>query len=497
MRACLSWVIALGFITSLASCGDEVEPMGAGGHAGATGTGGEGAAGGGGAGGSGGDAPVVCTSQVMHHPSACPAEPCAITEDVEIACDDWEYAAPGLRVGPAPDATWLMTTSDRERFAFRVAGGEATRGDDGLPETYARQILSFALDSGGQPHLAVDVTGFDSAGHYPGGAEHAALADGAWSTSLVYDREDKGVPVIDLEIGPGDTPYVWIVSDAPGAVVLATPVDEGQWSAEPAATPDTGGGWRRFTLTASGEPVAFDFEEIVAGSAWQLRTVIAGKEASLGAVVDDWSPGGYAVTHAISPATAAPAGPPLAVAVMHDDGLHVAWPVELGFTELVVDDSERLTPSCDASWDNGCPGPCHDAASGLERDAYAIARTADGVVWVAFVRTALNLDLRFEEHCDPEPGCYCEAIVDDDQTTATLHLVRIDTAAPSVAEVLSTSIAPLQTFNLFSDLWTPVRLVDLRGHGSDLAIGVRTRTAGDPLGAAVRVLRLDTTVLAP
>jgi hypothetical protein len=57
-------------------------------------------------------------------------------------------------------------------------------------------------------------------------------------------------------------------------------------------------------------------------------------------------------------------------------------------------------------------------------------------------------------------------------------------------------IAPPQTFNLFSDLWTPVRLLDLRGFGADLAIGVRTRTDVEH-AAAARVLRVDTTRFAP
>lgn len=467
-----------------------------------TGTGGQGGHGGSdpGDGGGGGDpGPVICSSRKMDHAAACPAGPCAISDDVEIACDDWEYTSPGLRVAPAPDATWLVTSSDRERMIYRIAGGEATRVEDGLPRSYARRILTLALGKDGAPHIATDATGIDGSSSppgYPGGAEHAVLEAGKWSASLVFDRADKYVPIADLEIGADGAPRVWVIGDAPDQVLLATPAAGGKWDTATAAVPKSGGGWRRFTLTADDRPAALDFVDVGSGGPWQLHALIDGAEASIGAPVTGVFPISYAVTHAVAPASPTAPGPRLAVAIQHEDSLHVAWPTSNAYGELALAGSNIPSPVCNDFWNNGCPGPCHETSAGIEPNAYAIGRTADGAIWVAFVRTQFDVQLHYTESCDPEPGCRCAGAVDADHTTATLHLWRINTEKGAATEVLTLPIAPLQTFNIFSDLWTPVRLVDLRGFGADLAIGVRTRTDVE-FAAAARVLRIDTTKLAP
>jgi hypothetical protein len=480
------------------ACSSSVETAGTGGHGGGAGDGGAGDGGGnGGSGGGGG--PVVCSSRVMDHAAACPTSPCAITEDVEITCDDWEYTAPGLRVAPAPDAVWLATASDRERLIYRIAGGSAVRTEQGLPLSYARRIFTLALGKDGAPHLATDATEIDGSTSpigYPGGAEHAVFANGAWTTSLIYDRPDKYVPVVDLEIGADGAPRVWVVGDAPDTDLLATPAPSGSWSTVQAAAPAGGGGWRRFTLTADDRPAALDFSSASNDSAWQLRTLIDGVEAPIGDPVASYFPNSYAVTHAVAPAGAAAAGPSLAVAIQHDDALHVAWPTSPTYAELALGGSNVPVPVCNGSYNNGCPGPCHETSAGIEPDAFAIARTADGTIWVAFVRTQFDRQIHYEESCSPEPGCFCSATIDQENTTATLHLFRVATATATATEVLTMPVAPLQSFNLFSDLWTPVRWVDLRGFGSDLAIGVRTRTDVE-LASAAHVLRVDTTAFAP
>src|SRR5690242_10657898 len=69
----------------------------------------------------------ACTARTMEHAGACTSEPCAIVADVEIFCGYDEFADPGIRVAPAPGATWLATSSSHGAIVHRIAGGQAQR----------------------------------------------------------------------------------------------------------------------------------------------------------------------------------------------------------------------------------------------------------------------------------------------------------------------------------------------------------------------------------
>jgi len=70
--------------------------------------------------------------------------------------------------------------------------------------------------------------------------------------------------------------------------------------------------------------------------------------------------------------------------------------------------------------------------------------------------------------------------------------VSFDGSAPE--EVLSIPVDRPETGEAWSADWEDPRVIDVRGVGKDLAIGIHTRWSGwlDP---AVRVLRIDTSKL--
>jgi hypothetical protein len=69
---------------------------------------------------------------------------------------------------------------------------------------------------------------------------------------------------------------------------------------------------------------------------------------------------------------------------------------------------------------------------------------------------------------------------------------RADFEDSTSNETLQLTIAPLKDHDAF--MGTPARIIDIRGHGTDVSIALRTRTE-TPNGAALSVLRVDTRLL--
>lgn len=478
----------------LAACDSEVNPEGGGGEGGEGGQGGDGASGGeggqggegaaggqGGEGGTGGVGPITCEATQGDVEDGCLVAGCAVVVDTDFTCDDFEVAAPGVRVAATEEATFLVTATSNAAVVYRVIGGEASRIDDGLPSSYVRSTFSAATDSEGNLHLGVDATipGVD----YDGGAEHAVFDGVSWSRSVVHDREDKYVPMLNLEIGAGDLASLWISDDAPDTCVIAQEDEGGAITTVNAPTLQGAYGRRWFSLATDERVVAFDMRDDV------LRTLIDGQETSLGGASVAAE---YLVAHAPAPFEGA-AGPAYAALLARQQGLSVVWPDGAGgWDEAVVPGSGRPTLSCpDLSDGPECTGDCVETSTRVERDSFAIGRTTDGKLWVAFVSSAYDIALHYEEDCQEEIGCFCNKIVDDDQSTYTLHLVSIDPESGTAEEVYRGSTERLGVDDLFLGSYSYPRALDVRGYGTSLAIGVRT--AGASFGeAAVRLLRIET-----
>jgi hypothetical protein len=419
---------------------------------------------------------VSCTWVTQTSNATCPAGPCPIALDEVLKCNDTEMAAPGVRVGAAPDATWLATSSTNDRIVYRLANG-TEQLQDGVPAGFLRATMSLALAADGSVHLAAA----DS-----DGAMYARYANGMWTSSILH----RNAQVLDLEVGSDGTPLMWLANGGSSGYSLATQATAGVWTLADAATPVPyiNAGNNRFTLASDGSVVALAFDLGVPTST-QLRALVGGVARSIGSpVTEDVLVPDYAVTSA--PAPTAPTGPLFAVAIRHADGVHVVGEsAQAPETEVTVAGSAAARPTCSTAA-GPCTGPCHETSSGMEARAYALAWTADGVAWLVYVETHFDQTIAYTPQGDSPQ--ICVGVVSSDSSTGTLHVVRVALDGSAPGEALSMPIDRPGTVGIFGpgDNDDP-RLIDARGFGKDLAIGIRTGWKEN----AVRVVRVDTSKL--
>lgn len=432
--------------------------------------------------------PVDCTVTPVDHSASCP-EPCAITVDLQAVCDDLDYGLPGVRVAPAPDATWLVTTSNRDRMFFRTDASGTTREDSGLPPNLVRMETGLALTPDGALELVADIT---VPPNYEKGLIHAAFGGQEWSAAEVYDLPDKFVPFVGFEIAPDGARHIWVSGKEGKEIHHLTQDASGAWHVDPTTVPED----RTFTLTNDGRPVELWLAK--AGVEEQLMTRIDGVDAALGSPIggwDYWPLRSYAVTHAPASAIGEPA---IAAAILQPDGLRVAWPGGGSYQEIALPGTAALQgePCTGVAWPP-CPTEvCSESTEGVGKGTFAVARTADGTLWVAYSYMQRAVEAHYEENCDTPVGeCECHYVVDKDVRSATLHLVRVPVSGGAPGEVLSMPIEPVYTEGVFSGATSQGRAFDLRAFGQDLAIGLLAGEGQDRYGQRVRVLRIDTSKL--
>jgi hypothetical protein len=466
---------------ALAACSSTtVTPTGTGG------SGGAGGSGGGGDGGMGGQKPVTCTWAAKTSNAVCAAGACPIALDQELRCDDDEFAAPGVRVAPAPDATWLATSSSNDRQVYRIAGGKAEK-QDGVPKEYLRTMIALALGPDGAVHLASDTT---SQPDYKGGVVYSSYAAGAWTSSVAFDNPEKYTSVLDLEMTKDNTPLLWVLTDAPNTYSLLTPKPAGGWAVAAAPVPEAGA-WNRFTRGSDGSIVSLAFKQ-TAGGGEQLHALVGAADRSIGAPSSDFSAPDYVL--AAAPAPGAPNELLFTLAMLYGDGIHVfGESASAPEKEVTIPGIKAPVATCHPPDPMSCTGAtCHETAVGLERGSFALAWTDEGVAYLAYVITSFDQDITYSLQGDPGIED-CWGNVASDKSTATLHLVRVAFDGSAPKEVLTMPVDRPGGSDAFSDLNSSVRVLDARAFGHDLAIGLRTGWVGQP--HAVRLLRLDTSAL--
>lgn len=432
--------------------------------------------------------PVACDSVVMDHAEACPGEPCAIVVDVAVRCQDGEFAAPGLRVAAAPEATWMVTASSTDAMLFKAAADGAARVD-ALPARFARETILLATAPAGDLHVisqvAVDVDQFIN------GLAYLSEANG-WTEELVYST-GKGVPVLDLDVQADGVPHMWFIGDAPDQYNEATPDGQGGWTITDVVPPKSTD-WQHFTRATDGRTIAAGFRQASNQDAWSLFTRSEGVELKIGNTVFATYPFYYVL--APSPTPEAAPGPQFAAAIQHDHSIRVAWPVGPDdSSELSIPGTGMLDRECFGDWNDGCPEPCTESSVGLEEQALGFARTSDGAGWLVYVETHLDQTFSYTEDCEREQGfCYCQPQRDEDNSFAMMHVVKVPLDGSPPVDVLAQTVDPLALDDLYFGFSDTPRAVDVRAFGDALAIGLRTR---DPIDAtvSVRVMRIDLTAL--
>jgi hypothetical protein len=132
---------------------------------------------------------------------------------------------------------------------------------------------------------------------------------------------------------------------------------------------------------------------------------------------------------------------------------------------------------------------------GLLEGSFGITRTTDGRLWIAWVEQHWDLTWHYTQDCGQYENteCYCNAQLLEDLSTATLHLAHHDPDENLPIEVLELPIPALQAGG-FSGFPDNARMVDVRAHDDQVAIGLRL-TDGDAPSTAARLLQVDTSAL--
>lgn len=400
----------------------------------------------------------------------------------------------GLRVAPAPNTTWLSTSSNADQMLFRISGGSAERSNHGLLHSGL-----LALDNEGSLHMAYIETPLGASLYSnPPFAAHAVLRGNTWTSERVYANPPGSTFVDAFEIAQDNQLYLW----ASGGVIDVA------WlmTKKPAATSWTGssgGGalfWDRgYTVINDGSPVTLGVVRPNSGALGDLYVELAGENIELSRGLIPHST--FRVTHAPPPSSDASVGPDLATVTQASSGLSVAWLTPDGVAHVDLPGT-TFTPSPEESIfvgvkDPVCASSSRYVAAGVALDEYNIARTSDGSIWVAYIYTKYDVQHHYEASCtvcSDDNCCRCDRVIEQDASRASLHLLRIDTITATAREVLVLPMAPLQVRAYFLKSWRDPRMFDMRGFGKNLAIGLRTRskTVARP---NVRVLRIDTSTL--
>jgi hypothetical protein len=441
--------LVLVLLTSLlAACDDEAGP--------------------GGTGGGGGGEPTAgpCDeSGPVEHPTC--AEPCPITVDVALRCTDEAFGEHGLSVVAIPDGVVVAIASAEKARIVRVAGDEILA--DASPFQDASWPLYLATTRQGTVAAVADHT--LPTGKPPHGLVFAESVNGAaFSMELIADLGDDA-PALAFELGPDGTPFV--VHQLGGGINVATRVN-GTWTTGRLGIGRTT--YDRYTLTASGEPVAFSFDSVE-------------NVTDLSVYVGDALPVYLGNLHApylrpAQPATAdLPPGSPVTAAVAHaGSGVALLWPDENGPTLVSVPGAEGLEGACDEL--NCEVGTCVVEGRIPTGNAYAIARTDDGAAWIAFVVADLRREVT-GSNCDVFYGCECDVEVADPGENGVLHVVRIMPGGAPPETMLELPVGKVVGGTHL--IGGEQRAVDARALGKDVAIALRIE---DETGRHVRVLRL-------
>jgi hypothetical protein len=388
-----------------------------------------------------------------------------------------ELAPQVIRVAPGLDGTYVSVPTDDMPWIVRIVDDELEILDDGL--------ATDGYSSAPQVSLAQDQTG---ALHYVavGGRVAATrldvldLVDSTWTSTTIHEVDHQGIPLVAHEIGPDAVEHVWFQS-APQTMSELT-AQGGEWST--AVVPGNPGNFGSYTLDRWDRPVLLFVEW---NDEFQLRAVGADFEGYLGggAPTLNWWPY-YASTHALP--TAIDVGPDFAVAWRDADSLVLAWPDGGLAKQAAVPDTPAIVWSCYDYPEPPCQAECVESGSGVEAGGFGTARTAEGRIWIAYLRTDYQKTYTVEENCNVDDGCSCLGVLADDTSTASFHLLRLEDDG-TLSETIVVSIpAPAPTQFPGVRRW-----FDMRAFGSELAVGwLESKTAAD---GGYRVMRIDTSLL--
>lgn len=354
------------------------------------------------------DAAATCDSiaRPPSHPS--------VVLDVEVACTHTRFADYGARVALGEEAAHLAVGSFYDSFLFDVTATGATRDDDApsLPNTRPLLALDAAqrLLLGGTPGAVVDETIV------------IATRDATWSVTEF--PSELSVYATDLDAAADGT--AMLGGNGAQDWRLVRDVEE-TWAVQAVPrhleTLQT-----RRALTPSGAP--FTLLQRVADdySAWGTDLVIS--DAPARAVGETRTREPAAMVPALAAGLALPESAPMVVVASgHADGIAIDWVGQDEELHLVVPGTAERVDACPPLDDpfNTCPEPCEDSSRGLEPGTFAVARAADGGLWLATIDAEVDRTIESTWLCDETKGsCTCTQEQIDHGSREWLRLFAID-----------------------------------------------------------------------
>ncbi|MEZ4426763.1 MAG: hypothetical protein R3A51_03620 [Nannocystaceae bacterium] len=350
-----------------------------------------------------------------------------------------------------------------------------------MPGNFVGESILLATDPAGRVHLAADE--FKPMGTKTGAAFVHQL-DGAWKREVIAVNGGLSTPVVDLEFDQDGTVYAWIDNTPDDGFSLVTRATDGTWT--PTAVESIGDNWQRFTLDANSVPVALGYTGVF--GPWKLRALTGGVATFLGDTTSTSTPHLYPTTR--SPVFGLDVTtPPYAVGLQDHEALAVVWPSGDAYTQVELPGTALYANLCSLPPYPDCdPGPCHETSIGVYNSEFALARTQDGALWLAAMLTHIDEVYTYAEKCY-QGDCECVSKLGSDDTYGQLALFRVDPEAPTPTTVLTLTTPVIDHRAASSGSYHIGRTIDMRAHGSELAIGLRL------YGPYVRLLRLDTAQL--
>jgi hypothetical protein len=431
----------------------------------------------------------ACTAIVVDHATACP-EPCAITLDVELGCDDPSLGAHGVRaaVGTETDRATLIATGVDHAWAIE-ASADAGLEVVSLPPEYRDRELDAAQAPDGTVVVAsaARLEPCDTSGTTSVRILHPFEPDPA--ERVVTETSLRRL--VDLEHDASGRWRLWF-EDANGTRFEQR--SEGDAPTEAASDGLTFFG--RFATRAD-ETVLLSWD----WNSAQMRTTLT-LLPDLAAMGVSWGPGERMVA-APFPTPPPPAtGDPVVSAIkQHADGVRIVT-VDAGgvATEHLVPGTEAPPVVCERT--PPCPATCErDTAGVLDWAAQAAYGPNSSAVWVAWVETRFDQTLELQEVCE-YLSCICAATeTSNDQSSADLVVAHLDLTSGAVVERLRVPTRPLAPIVAAeTQPWLQLDeagALDMRALDERMVVALRTKGPQSDDDPVVRVLQLDLAALMP
>lgn len=440
----------------------------------------------------GGECSLECTATPASHERfpGCPGPDCAVAVDVQIECGGCGgfTTSGGISVAGRDGQATLVELWTEGVLMLEVEG-EAVERVDVVPVFSATDITQ---DSTGAVHL-VTHDGYDATYAYPDGEGYAtelAIVDKDIREifGIELDLEDRPHIYYEFHAGPNSDPQHETVRTGPGEWTSSSVTVDNTWS------------HHDFGLDRSGELVRYYQSHIETEG--HLMAEVAGQEVDLGMVAADYGDVTFLPLPLPKPAPAE-GGALVTVVARQGDGLHLRGLAGDGVStfDVAIPDSAAPVRDCPehhyVAPGESCSEACHEQSAGLEYEAFDVAETSDGRVWVAWVETHYDRQYTYTLDCSENglPDCDCYPSINSDESTARIHLAEVDVETGTVGEAMTIdadAIMPMETVQF----WPGDRSFDLSAFGTTLTLGTREQTEGfesDTLHA--RLIHLDTAKL--